>query len=60
MTHMYGSLKTPLSVVNHSPAELVTDNPAYTTVTIDNTPVYTVKSPIGAETDIQNITLEKD
>lgn len=42
-----GSLVQPLSIDKHSPAELVTENPTYTVVSVPSDPIYEVISPVG-------------
>lgn len=47
MSNKSAELVKPLSVDSHSPAQLVADNPTYTSVEIPTTPDYNVESPIG-------------
>lgn len=52
MSAKYGSLVQPLSIDKHSPAELVTENPTYTNVSIPSDPVYEVISPVGDNANV--------
>ena len=60
MPNKFAELVKPLSVDNHSPAQLVTQNPTYESVQIPTDPDYTVESPIYDTRTISSITSEED
>lgn len=47
MPHKYSELVKPLSLSEHSPAQLVSSNPSYEKVEQDTEMVYTVSSPVS-------------